>query len=207
MFVRLKLALAPIMSFSDLAALGSLVSSAAVLTSLVLLYYQLRELAAQVRQADRYQQTLVKQARTSRVMEVNARLTDADFAAVYLRIMTNADDLTLADWSRFNAHARAIFQNGEDTFSQHRRGLLHQDDYDGFRISLNATLRSPALRVAWMLLRQGFPSSYMAFIDQIVAESSPVALRRDTLKSWKVDMAAELAVAGKSSPTVRATAT
>ena len=127
------------MSFPDLAALGSLVSGVAVLVSLVLLYHQLRQLTAQVRQADKYQQTLVKQARTSRVMEVNARLTEADFAAVYLRIMTNAEDVTLSDWSRFTAHARAIFQNGEDTFSQHRRGLLHQDDYDGFVLALNSS--------------------------------------------------------------------
>src|SRR5580698_11175271 len=107
------------MSISELAALGSLVSGVAVLISLILLYFQLRQLTAQVRQAEQYQQTLVKQARTSRVMEVNARLADADFAKVYLKITTNADDLTLSDWSRLNAHARAIFQNGEDTFSQY----------------------------------------------------------------------------------------
>jgi hypothetical protein len=195
------------MSFSDLAALGGLVSSAAVLISLVLLYYQLRQLTAQVRQADKYQQTLVKQARTSRVMEVNARLADADFAAVYLRIMTNAEDLSLADWSRFNAHARAIFQNGEDTFSQHRRGLLHQDDYDGFVVALNSTFRSPALRVAWMLLRGGFPAPYVAFIDQIVAESSAIPLNPEALEKWKNDMTVELAAADRLSPSVRSTAT
>jgi hypothetical protein len=195
------------MSFSDLAALGGLVSSAAVLISLVLLYYQLRQLTAQVRQADKYQQTLVKQARTSRVMEVNARLTGADFAAVYLRIMTNAEDLSLADWSRFNAHARAIFQNGEDTFSQYRRGLLHQDDYDGFVVALNSTFRSPALRVAWMLLRGGFPAPYVAFIDQIVAESSAIPLDQEALEKWKNDMTVELAAADRLSPTVRSTAT
>jgi hypothetical protein len=195
------------MSFSDLAALGSLISGMAVLVSLVLLYYQLRQLAAQVRQADKYQQTLVKQARTSRVMEVNARLADADFAAVYLRIMANAEDLTLADWSRFTAHARAIFQNGEDTFSQHRRALLHPDDYEGFVLALHWTFRSPALRVAWRMHRGSFTAAYVAFVDQIVAENSPVPLRGEALAKWKEDMAAELAAAQKSSPKVESTAT
>ncbi|HEY2709300.1 MAG TPA: hypothetical protein VGI95_14725 [Caulobacteraceae bacterium] len=195
------------MSFSNIAAIGNLVSGVAVLVSLVLLYSQLRQLTAQVRQTDRYQQTLVKQARTSRFMEVNARLTDPEFADVYLRIMTNADDLTLADWSRFTAHARTIFQNGEDTFSQHRRGLLHQDDYEGFVMSLDATFRSPALRVAWMLVRKMFPAPYMTFVDKIVAGTSAVRLDRNALASWKQDMAAELAAADKLSPTVRSTAT
>ena len=70
------------MSLTDLASLGSFISGVAVLLSLIFLYYQLRQLRAQVRQAEKYQQTLVKQARTSRVMEVNARLADADFASV-----------------------------------------------------------------------------------------------------------------------------
>jgi hypothetical protein len=195
------------MSLSDLAALGSLVSGVAVLISLALLYFQLRQLTAQVRQADKYQQTLVKQARTSRVMDVNARLADADFSAVYLRIMANVDDLTLADWSRFNAHARAIFQNGEDTFSQHRRELLHPDDYDGFVLALSWTFRSPALRVAWMAHRGSFPATYVAFVDRIVADSPAVPLRPEALETWKRDMAAELAAAHKSSPTVESTAT
>ncbi|HEX4197375.1 MAG TPA: hypothetical protein VHZ26_08035 [Caulobacteraceae bacterium] len=195
------------MSFSDLAALGSLVSGVAVLISLVLLYYQLRQLTAQVRQADKYQQTLVKQARTGRVMEVNARLTDADFASVYLRIMANAEDLTLADWSRFNAHARAIFQNGEDTFSQHRRALLHPDDFDGFVLALSWTFRSPALRVAWKMHRGSFPAAYVAFVDRIVAESPVAPLGPEALEKWRQDLAAELATADTSSPPPRSTAT
>jgi hypothetical protein len=194
------------MSISDIAALGSLVSSVAVLTSLILLYYQLRQLTAQVKQAEQYQQTLVKQARTSRVMEVNARLADADFAKVYLKITTNADDLTLSDWSRLNAHARAIFQNGEDTFSQYRRNLLHQDDFDGFALALHWTFRAPALRVAWSRHRASFPATYVAFIDRIVAEAPVVPVGADVLETWKADMAAELAKAGGLSPSPHSTA-
>ena len=194
------------MSISDLAALASLVSGVAVLISLVLLYYQLRQLTAQVRQAEHYQQTLVKQARTSRVMDVNARLADADFAAVYLQVTTNADDLTLSEWSRFNAHARAIFQNGEDTFSQYRRNLLHKDDFDGFVLALSWTFRSPALRVAWTRHRESFPAHYVAFVDQIVAESPVIPIQPEVLARWKTDMAAELAKADGASPSADSTA-
>jgi len=188
------------MSISDLAALGSLVSSVAVLVSLVLLYYQLRQLTAQVKQAEQYQLTLVKQARTSRVMEVNARLTDADFSAVNLRVMTNADDLTLSEWSRFNAHARAIFQNGEDTYSQYRRDLLHQDDFDGFALALDQTFHAPGLRVAWAGQRESFPAPFRAFVDQIVADSPVKPIRPEALQSWKTAMAAELAKAAPPPP-------
>jgi hypothetical protein len=193
------------MSISDLAAIGSLVSGLAVLISIILLYYQLRQLTAQVRQAEQYQQTLVKQARTSRVMEVNARLADANFAAVNLRVMTNAADLTLAEWSRFNAHARAIFQNGEDTFSQHRRKLLHKDDFDGFVLALRWTFRAPGLRVAWTRNRESFPAHYRFFVDQVVAESPVAPIHSEIVERWKSDMAAELAKAPTSAVSAEST--
>ena len=194
------------MSISDIAAVGSLASGVAVLVSLILLYYQLRQLTAQVKQAEQYQQTLVKQARTSRVMEVNARLADAEFAAVNVRVMTNATDLTLQEWSRFNAHARAIFQNGEDTFSQYRRGLLHHDDFDGFALALRWTFRAPGLRVAWKTHRASFPPAYVGFVDEIVAESPVAPLRPEMLERWKADMTAELAKAEATSQLVESTA-
>ncbi|HEY3798582.1 MAG TPA: hypothetical protein VGL58_09530 [Caulobacteraceae bacterium] len=188
------------MSISDLAALGSFVSSIAVLVSLGLLYFQLRQLTAQVRQADRFQQTLVKQARTSRLMEVNARVTDSDFAAALSRVTANGDDVTMLDWTRFNAHARAIFQNGEDTYSQHRRGLLHPDDYDGFVLSLEGSFRSAPLRVAWRQVRGAYPAPFTAFIDQIVAKMPPAAPRGDALERIKRSMAAESAAAHPPQP-------
>ena len=188
------------MPISDLASLASVISSLAVLTSLVLLYSQLRQLTAQVRQAEQYQQTLVKQARTGRVMEVNARLADADFAQLNLRVATNADDLTLSEWSRFNAHARAIFQNGEDTYSQYRRNLLHKDDFEGFVLALQWTFRSAALRVAWSRHRGSFPAPYAALIDRVVAESPVVPIKPEVLASWRQDMTTELATADSSPP-------
>jgi hypothetical protein len=188
------------LSLSDLAAIGSFISGVAVLVSLVLLYFQLRHLSTQVLQAEKYQQTLVKQARTSRVMEVNARLTDPGFAELNLRAMTNAKDLTLTEWSRFNAHARAIFQNGEDTYSQFLRGLLHDDDFQGFARALSWTFRGPALRVAWKVHRDSFPPPYVAFVDEIVAESPVTVPRAEVLSSWNAAMAAELAGANEVSP-------
>jgi hypothetical protein len=168
---------------------------------LAFLYFQLRQLSAQVRQAQTYQQTLVKQARTSRVMEVNARLADPDFAQVNLRVMTNAKDLSLAEWSRFNAHARAIFQNGEDTFSQHQRGLLHHADFEGFQRALSWTFRAAGLRVAWRLHRESFPPAYAAFVDEIVAAAPTTAPNPEALRRWKDEMAIELAHAAPQAPT------
>lgn len=47
------------MSLSDLAALGSFVGGVAVLVSLIFLYFQLRQIGAQMAQADNNQRALM----------------------------------------------------------------------------------------------------------------------------------------------------
>jgi len=63
------------MTLSDLAALGSFVSGVAILVSLVFLYFQLRQVYAQIRLAERNQQATIQQDRYGRVFEVNLAMT------------------------------------------------------------------------------------------------------------------------------------
>jgi hypothetical protein len=113
----------------------------------------------------------------------------------------NSANLSLAEWSRFNAHARAVFQNGEDTYSQHLRGLLHHDDLEGFQRALSWTFRHAGLRVAWRLHRDSFPPVYAAFVDRIVAEAPTTHPGPETLARWKQEMRAELANAAPGGQT------
>ncbi len=181
------------MSLSDLASIGLFISGIAVLISLIFLFFQLKQLNAQVTQAEKYQQALVKQARASRVMEVNARLEDESFAKLNSRIVANANDLTLTDLTRFFAHARTVFQNGEDTFSQYRRGLLEESDFVGFSLALKWTLQAPSLRVAWDRHRLSYPPAYVEFVDRLVREAPIAQNTSDTLTRWKSDLASQLA--------------
>ena len=57
------------MTLADLAALGSFVSGFAVLVSLVFLYFQLRQLNAQVLQGERNQRALLNQGVATRITE------------------------------------------------------------------------------------------------------------------------------------------
>ena len=179
------------MTLSDLAALGSFVSGLAVLVSLVFLYFQLRQLNAQVKQSEVSQQALVKQARTTRVMEINARLTSDSFAEVSLRIDQNAADLTILDVMRFAAHARTVFQNGEDSFAQYRRGLLTEADLVSFSSAMRWGFRSPPLRVAWKRHRAMFDGPYVAFVDKLVSEAEVLLPSADALEQWKAAVSAE----------------
>lgn len=188
------------MTLSDLSAIGSFVSGIAVLVSLVFLYFQLRQLNAQIRQGEVNQQALVKQARTNRVMEINARMTDRSFAEVNLRISQNAPNLTLVDVMRYSAHARTVFQNGEESFSQHLRGLTTESDFVSFASAMRWGFQTPALRVAWRRHRAMFDEPYTGFVDTLVSEAVATPMPRDLLEQWRTELARET---GGSAPPAR----
>ncbi|HEY3797609.1 MAG TPA: hypothetical protein VGL58_04590 [Caulobacteraceae bacterium] len=185
------------MSLSDLAAIGSFVSGVAVAISLVFLYFQVRQLNAQAKQAAISQQATMKMARTTRVMEVNARMADEAFAQMDLRLAHNGKDVSIADVMRFSAHARAVFQNGEDTFAQHRRGLVDKVDFVSFERSLRWGLQLPQLRVAWGRHRMMYDDGYVAFVDRLVSEAPVSPASPGMLEQWQADMATAMATVGE----------
>ena len=60
------------MSLSDLASLGSFVSGVGVLISLIFLYFQVRQVNAQVGQAEKNQQAAIRQERSAKVSDMPA---------------------------------------------------------------------------------------------------------------------------------------
>src|SRR5262249_10920564 len=109
---------------------------------------------------------------------------------------TGADDLTVAQWTQFNFYSRVLFQNGEDTFYQHKRGLVQEDVYRGWVDGLKFTMGSPPIRLAWRRYRDQFSRDYAEFVDNIVNEARvlPLIDPRELAK-WKADLAAEAAKA------------
>src|SRR5215469_1497977 len=67
-----------LMPLSDLASLGSFVSGVAVLISLVFLYFQVRQVTAQVRQAERNQQASIRHTRVSRSVQLQLEISEPE---------------------------------------------------------------------------------------------------------------------------------
>src|SRR5215469_13977702 len=100
------------MSLSDLASLGSFVSGVAILISLVLLYFQLRQVNAQMQQADRNQQSLMLQSRANRVVQLNlSYATNAELSQALSNALYTPDQLTAPQLVQFSGYLRAYFQH------------------------------------------------------------------------------------------------
>ena len=178
------------MTLSDLASIGSLISGLAVLASLVFLYFQLRQMNAQVQQAERNQLAAIRLGRVAQRIHVNIALMEPSAADAYLKGMSGADDITSTQYSQFSAYCRCIFAAGQDGLSQHKSGLVDDADFDILKQSMKIWLSSPGVRLVWKNIRSLYSIDFAELMDQEMAgiSASPPA---DPYAKWKIEIAAE----------------
>lgn len=165
-------------SLSDAAAVASIVSSAAVAGSLVYL-------ALQVRQAEKNQRALMQQGRADRAWDGAFRAADPAISTVFYKGMRRPGELSSEELDQFLSICRAAFLSGEDSFLQHRSGLLDRTAYASFVAGLRGYVAgAPGLRAAWRLTSNQYGPEYKAFMDGII-RSTPSAAASDLMAHWK----------------------
>ena len=166
------------MTLSDVATLASIVSSAAVALSL---FY----VALQVRQAEKNQRALMQQGRADRAWEGAFRVADPALSAVFYKGLRSPDNLSADELDRFLSICRAAFLSGEDSFLQHKSGLLDRTAYASFVAGLRGYVTAgPGLRAAWRLTSRQFGAEYVEFMDEVI-RSTPRTAEVDRLAKWK----------------------
>src|SRR5665213_1747988 len=145
------------MSLSDLAAIGSFVSGVAVLISLVFLYFQLRQVSAQVSQSERSQRALVQQGRVARSSDQLFRLAAPDLTSAYLKGTAGDASISEEEYFRFFLILTAVARSAEDVFFQHELGLLDAASLANQLSSVRATFTTPGGKAVWSSMR---PVSY-----------------------------------------------
>jgi len=178
------------MTLSDLAALGSFVSGVAILVSLVFLYFQLRQVYAQIRLAERNQQATIQQDRYGRVFEVNLAMTEPTLADAVAKGTVGARDLSPTQFTQFRAYCSARFQISENTFLQHKAGLLNDEAFAAFLNGFVAAFHAPSIRVMWKWQRPFHAAEFAAFVDALV-EKTPLVKPVDLAAQWDADLVAE----------------
>lgn len=166
------------MTLSDVATLASIVSSAAVALSL---FY----VALQVRQADKNQRALMQQGRADRAWEGAFRVADPALSAVFYKGLRSPHDLSADELDQFLSICRAAFLSGEDSFLQHKSGLLDRTAYASFVAGLRGYVAgAPGLRAAWRLTSAQFGAEYAAFMEAILS-STPHTAAVSPLSQWQ----------------------
>ncbi|MFI4935494.1 MAG: hypothetical protein ACHP7N_12795 [Caulobacterales bacterium] len=166
------------MGLSDVATLASIVSSAAVAISLIYV-------ALQVRQAEKNQRALMQQGRADRAWEGSFRVADPVMSVVFHKGLRRPEELSADELDQFLSICRAAFLSGEDSFLQHRSGLLDGTAYASFVAGVRGYIAgSPGLRAAWRLTSHQFGAEYVGFMDSLVA-ATPRAAHTDQMVQWR----------------------
>jgi hypothetical protein len=173
------------MTLSDIASIGSLVSGMAVLISLVYL-------SLQFRQTERNQQASIRQGRINRAVElVTARMLPSVAEAVSNGI-DGDQNLTAQQLALFVSYADGYFLHAEDTYYQHKVGLLNEAAFATFAAYQRVAFTQCGMRVQWKRQRAYYAGTYVEFMDKLLAEAS-ISPAHDALTEWRADVLAERA--------------
>ena len=150
------------MSLSDIASLSSAVSSAAVTLSLIYL-------ALQVHQNSKHTRALIHQGRVARIGELAMTSADPGIAsAIIAATGGNPTPEEVKRW-QFAAYCAASFYGWQDSFAQHRKGLLDEDIFIQMRAAVARALSMPAVRAEWETKIKVPGTAFAAFVDEIAA--------------------------------------
>jgi hypothetical protein len=171
------------MALSDLASIGGFVSGVSVLISLIYL-------SVQVRQAERNQRAIIQQGRAARATDTLLRIAEGGMTEVYVRGLSGDDDLSASEIMQFRLMVGATMFGFEDTYLQHKQGLLDEAGFESTLLSIRFSFRRPGYRAAWKMRRSMHDRGFADFVDRIVQQAA-VADPIDELAHWKAALAAE----------------
>jgi hypothetical protein len=159
------------MSLSDLASLGSFVSGFAVLVSLVFLYFQLRQLGAQINQAEKNQRAAIHQARQQARSDYASQWAHSNYFDVLARGAAGDPTLSETEAARYVSNELSNLFAYEEWYYQHLDGMIDERRWKSNLASLQFQLNAPGFRAAIGVIRPLFDGDFGTFLDELMAKS------------------------------------
>jgi hypothetical protein len=166
-----------VMSLSDFASIGNIVSGLAVLASLIYL-------ALQVRQSDRNQRALIQQGRASRIADTSLKLAELGISREIEKCFDGDQDITASDLQRFLFICRSTFVSAEDSYLQNRAGLFDGLAFQAFESGLKSYIGMPGILAGWKMTRQAYEPEFRGYMDRIAATALPLT-KSNRLIQWQ----------------------
>ena len=156
------------MPISDLASIGSILSSIAVAVSLVYLGLQAHQNAKHTR-------ALIQSARVDRLMNQMIGFSDAGKCAAYL--VGNGKEPTLQAIQERQFFMQCLAQTGVmlDVFTQHQSGLLNAEQFNGVCGTYRVWLREPGFRKLMIERNAAFREvqpGFVAFVETLMKDET-----------------------------------
>jgi hypothetical protein len=153
-------------------------------------------LAQQVRQADRVQRGIMQQGRADRVSQASLMAAEPGLARIFQKGQAGDPDFTPEEFTQWVMMCRAMFISGEDSFLQHKAGLLSAEAFNSYVAGVRTYFTAPGMRAAWILFSPQFGRDFREFGDSMLKQTR-VAHAADALAEWRKLVRAEISAAAK----------
>lgn len=178
------------MSLSDLASLGSFVSGLAVLLSLIFLYFQLRQVNEQVKQAEKNQRAVLNQGYIGRVTEYLRWYAESPINDLRTRVIAGETSFTADELLRLQMAFRVTLLSAQDAYLQHKAGLVDSMTLENSMRSVRTTWLGQAVyRALWLQQAPTIAPEFAEVIEKTLQETS-VSAPIDMVARFRSDLAA-----------------
>lgn len=171
------------MTLSDLASIGTLISSVAVLISLVYL-------ALQNRITERNQRALINQGVLTRTVDMVKWNAEPHISELVTRVFSGDTKFTAEEINRLRLIMRVRLSNFQDVYLQQRH--LHLSDeitYENAFIGIKILMAQPVFRSMWIRHRETYASELIQIVDEMIKDT-PLTPPADSLAQFESDLAA-----------------
>jgi len=141
-------------------------------------------LAREVRQSERVQRANMQQGRADRASKASLTIATSDLARIWQKGLSANPDLTQLEFSQWALLCRAAFLSGEDSYLQHKAGLLDEVACGSYVAGAQFYMACPGMRAMWKVSSGQFGAGYRNFVDDIVTKI-PVSCPADSYGSWQ----------------------
>ncbi len=147
-------------------------------------------LAREVRQSERVQRATMQQGRADRTSNASLTVASAGLARIWQKALGSKPDLTQEEFAQWALICRASFLSGEDSFLQHKAGLLDEVAWESYVAGVRYYMASPGMRAMWNVSSKQFGVDFRNFVDGIVARV-PITCPADSYQAWQEQLRSE----------------
>ena len=170
------------MTLADMASIGSLVSGAAILVSLVYL-------AIQIRQAEKNQRAVLNQGYITRVADYLRWYAESPINELRTRVIAGDTSFTAEELLRLQLAFRVTLLSAQDAYLQHKAGLVDEMTLDNSMRSVrNSWLNQPVYRALWLQQAPTIAPEFAAVIETMLRETL-VTKPSDIVSLFHTDLA------------------
>lgn len=169
------------MTLSDLASIGTLISSVAVLISLIYL-------ALQVKITEKNQRALINQGVLTRTVDMVRWHAEPHISELVTRVFSGETGFTAEEINRLRLIMRVRLSNFQDAYLQRHLHLTDEITYENAFIGIKFLMAQPVFRCVWKRHRETYASELIEIVDQLV-QHTPLTAPADSVAQFKNDLA------------------